>query len=161
MAGDIADPATAENLVATALQRLGASMHRHRADMAPSTLTAGFVLATASGVILDLDGDQPDEPWTELTDLVRTAFAEGLGADALSSAPSPPHLTLGYATGTDDSGIMQPRLRRQVRPSHAPLTIHAVDLVDVTQDDKNSEYRWGTICRVFLGSDESRARRPD
>jgi hypothetical protein len=120
--------------------------------LAPFRMTAGSVQANTSGVLIDLDTDQPGEPFAVLSHEVRTATAQVFGQDAIRRRAGPPHLSLGYATGPADSGVVQSRLRYVVRPSHAPMTVDAVYLVDVVQDVERSQYRWvPPIARIGLG----------
>jgi hypothetical protein len=120
------------------------------ADVPAFTVTAGPPIATRSGVLLDVDGDQAGGPWTVMATAVRAAIADVLGAPALARDPGPPHISLGYGVGDEDSGVVSGALRRRVRPGRAPLGVRAVWLVDVTQDAERSEYRWEPVSRIGL-----------
>ena len=111
-------------------------------DIPAFALTAGPPLATTNSVLLDLDGDQPGEPWAMLTAAVRAAIASVLGPQAITAIPDPPHLTLAYGTGDTESGILQDHLRHRVRPARARLSVREVWLLDVVQDPARAEYRW-------------------
>jgi hypothetical protein len=130
---------------------LVAGLHEHVGILAPFTATGGSVQANRSGVVVDLDLDLPGEPFAVLGERVRAAIRGVFGDEGLRYDPGTPHITLAYATGHEDSGIVQSRLRRTVRPSRAPLTIDAVWLLDVIQDADRSQYRWHPpIARIPL-----------
>jgi hypothetical protein len=115
------------------------------------TVTAGSVLANGAGVVVDLDQDQPGEPWDVLSSAVRDAILTTFGPGSVDYDPGPPHVTLAYATGPEDSGVVQSQLRRTVRPNRAPMTVNAVWLLDVIQDVDRSQYRWlEPIARISL-----------
>jgi hypothetical protein len=120
-------------------------------SLAPFTLnTAGFCVGTA-GVLLDLDGDQIGEPWHMLSARVADAIGRICGPQALSFDPGPPHLSLTYCSRETDSGDLQGRLRRQVRPSRAPFTVREVQLLDVIQNADAHTYTWRHVARIPLG----------
>ncbi|MGF6898596.1 hypothetical protein ABIA39_008980 [Nocardia sp. GAS34] len=52
-----------------------------------------------------------------------------------------------------DSGIVTSRLRRS-RPSHAPLAVKTVDLVEVRQDADRGQYLWDLVHQFPLGAPE-------
>ena len=93
-------------------------------------------------MVFDLDSDLPGQPWTAVTTATRAAITQILDSAAAASRTGPPHLSLGYGIGEADSGALQSRLRREVRPSRAPLAVAAVHLVDVEQDPETATYRW-------------------
>ena len=126
-----------------------AALRRQVAGMAPFEVTAGAPIADQAGVLLDLDQDMPGEPFDMLSSGVRAAIGEIFGESALQHDPGPPHVTLGYASGPEDSGVVQAMLRRQVRPGRAPMRVDAVYLVDVIQDAALSQYRWRTPIAVI------------
>ncbi|MFD0580947.1 hypothetical protein [Dactylosporangium darangshiense] len=100
---------------------------------------------------MDLDLDLPGEPFAMLSERVGTAIRGVFGADALRYDPGVPHISLAYAAGPEDSGVVQSQLRRAVRPNRAPLTVGAVWLLDVIQDAGRSQYRWHEpIARIPL-----------
>jgi len=110
--------------------------------LAPFTAAAGPVLASRSGVLMDLDQDLAGEPFAVLSTNIGTAIRAVFGDDGLRYDPGVPHVTLAYATGDEDSGVVQSHLRRVVRPNRARLSVGAVWLVDVIQDVARSQYRW-------------------
>jgi len=83
----------------------------------------GSCLSSVSGLVFDL---HPDDQLAAVIRAVRAA----IGPHAAAYDVGVPHMTLAYATGDADSGEIQRRLRR-ARPSHAPMTIDAVHLLDV------------------------------
>ena len=130
---------------------LVAGLHEQAGGLAPFTATGGSVQANQTGVVVDLDLDLPGEPFAVLGERVRTAIRGVFGDEGVRYDPGTPHITLAYATGPADSGVMQSALRRTVRPSRAPLTVDAVWLLDVVQDPDRSQYRWHEpIARIPL-----------
>lgn len=132
--------------------RLAACLQAELADLPPFTVTAGSPIAGLGGVLLDLDQDLPGEHFHELYTRTRRAISTSLGAGAVDSVTLPPHVSVGYANADGDSGEVQSRLRRTVRPSHARMSVREVHLVDVVQDVARCEYRWRPVARVPLGS---------
>ena len=132
---------------------LDEALRRRLAGLPPVEATAGPALTTAGGVLLDMNGDQPGEPWAEATTRVRAAIADVFGDSGLAKPAGPPHFSIGYTTAHQDTDPVQARLRWQVRPSRAAVRFTALDLVDVVQDTTRNEYRWKLIHRVFLGSE--------
>ncbi|GHJ48121.1 hypothetical protein Cs7R123_54630 [Catellatospora sp. TT07R-123] len=119
------------------------------------TLTAGSPLAGASTVALDLDGDLPGQPLHTVYTLTRKVIGELFGPGALEYEAMPGHLTLAYASGAGDSGDVQSALRTRVRPSHAPMTVGEVHVVDVVQHrDPVTYYSWTVIDRIPLRAPE-------
>ncbi|MGK4581760.1 2'-5' RNA ligase family protein [Kitasatospora sp. HPMI-4] len=107
---------------------LTAALNRHLAGTAPLQLTAGSPIANRAGALLDL---HPDDELLALRERVREAIRETRGPGALLHHGGRPHITLGYAWDHSDSDSLQSALRR-ICPSHVPLTISAVELLDVT-----------------------------
>jgi hypothetical protein len=101
-------------------------------------MLVGSALSYTSGVIADL---HHDDPFNELIELSRRTVASVCGLDSISYDTRPAHLTLSYATAEQDGDPVQKLLRR-VRPSHAPMTVTTVDLVEVEQDLQECVYRW-------------------
>lgn len=63
------------------------------------------------------------------------------GAGATDYPVLPCHLTIGYTSADADSDEVQSKLRRTVRPSHAPLEVRSVYLVDVAPDLDSKQIR--------------------
>ena len=116
-------------------------------QLPPFTMTAGGAVANRSSVVLDLT---PDRDFTEIIHRSRTVIRDVLGENAIKYSSCRPHITLGYARGPGDSGVVQSNLRNAT-DRRATLTITEVWLVDVTQDPMLHEYRWDEIARVPLG----------
>lgn len=104
--------------------------------------------ATSSGVIADL---HPDQQLAALHRDVRETIRAVYGEDAVRYPWSTQHLTIAYAHGEADSDQAQ-RLLRRVRPSHAPLHIDSVHLVDVTADSSEKTITWDHLAAIPLGS---------
>ncbi|WP_327116072.1 hypothetical protein OHB12_03485 [Nocardia sp. NBC_01730] len=84
--------------------------------------------ATSSGVLMDV---YPDAPVDALIDSLREPITQVAGRGAVDYDTRPAHLTVGYARERADSGAATSALRRQVRPSHARLTVRPLTLVEV------------------------------
>lgn len=61
-----------------------------------------------------------------------------------------PHLTVGYAKSAASTDDAAPLLCR-VRPSHAPLRVDRVELVDVVNDPVAKAITWQRLAVVSLG----------
>ncbi|MFI5987657.1 hypothetical protein ACIBEA_43215 [Streptomyces sp. NPDC051555] len=97
-------------------------------DLAPIEVTVGSLLSYHSGVIADL---HPDQQLADLHHAAREGICAALGEEACQYHWGLQHLTTAYAYAEADSDAAQ-RILRRARPSHAPLHINAVHLVDVT-----------------------------
>lgn len=128
---------------ATLVERLTTAL----ADVRPFEVQVGSLLSYHSGVIADLD---PDEPLDHLHQQVRSAIGSACGHDATRYEWGVQHLTVAYATGQADSDAAQRALRR-VRPSHAALHIGRVQLVDVAADPDNRTITWDALAAIPLG----------
>lgn len=98
------------------------------------------------GFIFDLG---PDEPLNELRTAATRAFEVEvvLGAAATTYETGVLHLTESYATAEielDHYHQIHRRVRR-VRPSHAPLRVDAVVLVDRVANDVEKTITWEAI----------------
>lgn len=113
----------------------------------PLQVLVGSPLSYHSGVICDV---HPDGPLGQLCEAVQEAVTEARGDGAETYEVGVPHLSLAYATQPANSDDAQRRLRR-VRPSHAPLDIDAVHLVDVTSDDVRKTITWDHLAVIPLG----------
>lgn len=111
----------------------------------------GSPLSYHSGVICDV---HPDGPLVRLCEAAQEAVTAARGDGADSYEVGVPHLSLAYATQPASSDDVQRRLRR-VRPSHAPLDIDAVHLVDVTADDARKTITWDHLAVIPLGGPKS------
>lgn len=138
-------PVTAPEVNQDVLAALATELGARLGAMTPFTLAAGSVGAETGSVLLDLDGDQVGEPWDELSGRIGDAVGRMFGDDAPGMALALPHLTLAYGAQTCDSGLIQERLRAQVRPARAPLTVDAVHLVSVTQQVDDHNYTLGPL----------------
>lgn len=103
--------------------------------------------ATYSGVIADL---HPDEQLAALHHTVREAIRTVRGDDAVRYPWGLQHLTISYARGEASSDDAQ-RILRRVRPSHAPLHVTEVQLVDVTADSTAKTITWDRLTTIALG----------
>lgn len=128
--------------------RLVAAVTRRVVNIAPFTIMIGSVLSYASGTIADT---YPDHELAALHTAARDCTRATLGDDACQYEFGIQHLTTAYAYAEADSDAAQ-RLLRRVRPSHAPLHVNAVHLVDVTADPQAKTITWEDVTRVPLGT---------
>ncbi len=127
---------------------LAASLGRRLQAIDPFTVEVGTALSYASGVIFDLS---PDEPLNALRAAVEAAVEDVRGAEATDYSTGVLHLTESYANASADSDQIQRRLRR-VRPSHAPLRIDSVELVDVFADARAKTITWKPVASIPLAA---------
>lgn len=131
----------AEPVPPQARQELIAKLATTFAATPSFTTQVGSVLAYATGIVADVHDDAPFE---DLVGRARTAVAAVCGTGAVAYDTLPAHMALAYANGEQDSDPVARALRR-VRPSHAPMTVDAVHLVEVEQDPERCLYRWTTV----------------
>ncbi|MGO1055197.1 2'-5' RNA ligase family protein [Crossiella sp. CA198] len=117
------------------------------AEVPAFTVTAGPAIAGRSSIALDL---VPDRDFIELISRVRSAAAEVFGAAAVGYVSGRPHITLGYAVGEGDSGVVAGRLRNAT-DLRATLTVDRVRLVDVLVDAELAQFRWTELAALRLG----------
>ena len=134
-------PTSAEPVSPRTRQELVSELAAAFATVPAFTTQVGSVLGYSTGVVADLHDDAPLE---DLIDRARTAIAAVCGDEAIAYDTRPAHLTLAYAHGEQDTDPVARALRR-VRPSHAPMTVAAVHLVDVEQDPAGCVYRWTPV----------------
>jgi hypothetical protein len=119
----------------------------HRlADFPPFQVMVGSLLSYHSGVIADL---HPDEQIAALHHAVREAIRDTRGEQAVQYRWGLQHLTISYAKAEASSDDAQ-RILRRVRPSHAPLHVDAVHLVDVTADSDAKTITWKHVAAIPL-----------
>ncbi|MFD6161649.1 2'-5' RNA ligase family protein [Nocardia sp. NPDC060256] len=133
-----------EQQIADLTQRLEQAM----ADLPVFTVTCGPAVAGRSTIALDLT---PDRGFAELRTRATTAAAHVFDADAARYSNGRPHITLGYARGEGDSGIIQTKLLHAT-DMRVPLTVDAVRLVDVTADMDRLQFRWNEVAVLPLKS---------
>jgi hypothetical protein len=122
--------------------KLVAEVAHRFADVAPFTITVGSLLSYHSGVIADL---HPDQELAALHAAARDGIRAALGDDACRYAWGLQHLTTAYASAEADSDAAQ-RILRRIRPSHAPLHIDSIELVDVTADTEAKTITWEPVA---------------
>lgn len=146
--GDLIDLSDGTDILKRERQAdLVASLRTVFDDSRPIDVTLGSPLLYNTGVLMDID---PDDQISALIDRSRRAVASVLGAQAVAVESWPAHMTLCYAIDDHDADDLSRDLRR-IRPSHAPLTIDAVHLVDVWQEPHQGVYGWETIETFSLG----------
>lgn len=116
-------------------------------EVPPFTVMVGSAFSCASGVIFDVG---PDEPLNDLRAHVAAAVEAVRGAGEAGLDTSVLHLTESYALADADSDQVQRRLWG-VRPSHVPLLVDAVELVDVAAGLETKTITWQQVARVRLG----------
>ncbi|WP_274036233.1 2'-5' RNA ligase family protein [Streptomyces sp. MMBL 11-1] len=134
-------------------EALAAELSKQMHSIAPFTITAGSPLAYPTGILFDLG---PDEPLNALRTAATRAFELVYGADATTYESGVLHLTESYATAEvslDHFHQIHRRVRR-VRPSHAPLRVDSIELVDVTASSEKKTITWEPIAPpIPLGSE--------
>ena len=128
-------------------ETLARELERDLAAVEPFTLTIGSCLAQTSVVMFDTS---PDEQIGRLGEAVHSVIGRVRGQAALGYKAGIPHMTIGYANGEADNADVQ-RVLRQVRPSHAPMRIRSVELVDVAVDATAKTVTWSPIATIPLG----------
>lgn len=131
-------------------QALVAALTEQMKAIAPFTITVGSPLPYASGLIFDLG---PDEPLNELRAAATSAFEIVRGPEATTYDTGVLHLTESYASAEvslDHFHQIHRRVRR-VRPSHAPLHIECITLVDVVANDTEKTITWQALAEIPLG----------
>jgi hypothetical protein len=126
-------------------QALTAELTRQMRSVTPFTITVGSPLAYGTGIIFDLG---PDEPLNALRAATTRAFEIVRGPDATVYDTGVLHLTESYASDAvtlEHFHQIHRRLRR-VRPSHAPLRIEAIELVDVTASAMEKTITWEAVA---------------
>jgi hypothetical protein len=130
---------------------LVAELTKQMRSTVPFTITVGSPLPYGSGLIFDLG---PDEPLNDLRTAATRAFEVIRGTDATTYDTGVLHLTESYATAevTLDHFHQIHRRVRRVRPSHAPLHIDSIQLVDVFADAQAKTITWDDVARIPLGT---------
>ncbi len=118
---------TSDKITSAEREALVDALHRHLVGTGPVQVTVGSPVANKAGGYLDC---YPDDELVALRRHVRDAIQEVRGPGALVHVGGRPHLSLGYAFDTASSDALQAELRR-ISPSHAPLRIASVELLDV------------------------------
>lgn len=134
----------------TALQRanLTARLAKTVGEIPSFTVTCGPAIAGRSSIALDM---VPDRDIAALISRVRAIGAEVFGDEAVKYSSGRPHITLAYATGDEDSGIVQGKLR-DATDLRMTLTVDSVRLVDVLLDAELFQFRWEELAILKLGS---------
>ncbi|WP_327416410.1 2'-5' RNA ligase family protein [Streptomyces sp. NBC_01233] len=130
-------------------EALAAELTTQLRRVAPFAITVGSPLTYGSGIIFDLG---PDEPLNALRTATTRAFEIVRGPEATSYDTGVLHMTESYATAEvtlEHFHQIQRRVRR-VRPSHAPLHIDSVHLVDVTADSAAKTITWEHLAAIPL-----------
>ncbi|SEP46552.1 2'-5' RNA ligase family protein [Amycolatopsis saalfeldensis] len=116
------------------------------------TMLIGSVLAHGRSAVADADDV---EQFDALLDEARRVIAEVCGPDAVAYDTRPAHMAIAYASATQASDSVQGRLRREVRPSYAPMTVKSVALVEVEQDPAQCAFRWRLLHQFYLADPSS------
>ncbi|MFD0440561.1 2'-5' RNA ligase family protein [Streptomyces chartreusis] len=143
------DISTAERM------RLITALKGELARIEPFTLWCGSPLANRTGAILDT---HPDQGLVALQNLVRRALWEARDTSAIAHEGGRGHASLGYAYDSADSDPLQSALRR-ISPSHAPLTVSSLHLLDVrwtahprADGGVRWEMDWDPVAVLALGT---------
>ncbi|MEU5633758.1 hypothetical protein ACH47C_17705 [Streptomyces rishiriensis] len=119
--------ATSDHIGVAQRADLVAALTNRLSDFDPFTLLCGSPIVNRTGTLLDT---YPDQPFTALQNLARAALWEVHDSPAVAHDSGRGHASLGYAYGEADSDPLQSALRR-ITPSHAPLTVSRLHLLDV------------------------------
>jgi tetratricopeptide (TPR) repeat protein len=128
----------------------------------PFLLELRWPVAATGSVEADVYDPDPDQPWQTVSDLVGALIGKHFGPKAQLYDPPEPHGALLYGAkkpdGSDgflfDSGIVQSRLRREMREGPVVVRVAALSLLKVRQDPDRSAYQWdqdSAIC-IPLGT---------
>ncbi|MFE6052866.1 2'-5' RNA ligase family protein [Kitasatospora sp. NPDC056446] len=155
---DMVTDAPAHGITEQERAALADALRRALASTAPVELQAGSAIAYRTGVLIDV---HPDGELASLQRLVRSAIHEVRGPDSTGYPVGVLHLTAGYAAADTDTDALAPRLLR-VRPSHVPLTVREVALVEVywrqspvpngIAGEGGWEIDWTTVASFALGA---------
>ncbi|MFG3043152.1 hypothetical protein ACGFYZ_40270 [Streptomyces sp. NPDC048330] len=139
----------ADQISAESRRRLVEEVSDQLVGIEPFTVTVGSLLSYHSGIIADLS---PDEELAALHAAARSGTRAALGDEACRYTWGLQHLTTAYAHAEADSDAAQ-RILRRVRPSHAPVHVGAVHLVDVTARtrDQSKTVTWDRLATISLG----------
>jgi hypothetical protein len=93
-----------------------------------------------------------DETWGELVECTRVAASTVFGADALPplGPNATPHTSLGYGTGSGDSGALTSALKRTRQPL-VEVAIDQVHLLAVSQHPRQGRFTWEPLAAIPLG----------
>ena len=137
----------AASLTGREVSEFALSLAHEFARIPPFTLTARTPIATMGGLLLDLDGDRPGEPWQRVSDVVGETIVAHYGPHARRDGKIPPHMSLGYAALQIDSGIVQSALHH-ARLYPAAFTIDELHILEVHQHATEHRYTWNTTTAI-------------
>jgi len=153
--------APSEQISADQRARLVSALEARLTGIEPFTVLCGSPLANRSGAVLDT---HPDQHLAALRNLARAALWEVHDSPAIWHEGGRGHASLGYAYTAADSDPLQSTLRR-ISPSHAPLVVSHLHLLDVRWTAHPApaggdrwEMSWRTIAVLPLGA--ARRRTP-
>jgi 2'-5' RNA ligase superfamily len=144
----VVDGIPAHDVTARQRVELAERLTRTVAEIPSFTMTCGPAIAGRSSIALDL---APDRDFAELVNHVQSAAGHVFGRDVVNYSSGRPHITLAYATGDGDSGIVQGRLRNAT-DLRVALTVDSVRLVDVLVDAELFQFRWEELAVLRLQS---------
>jgi 2'-5' RNA ligase len=121
-------------------------LRRALAEMPSFAVTCGPAVVGRSSIALDL---VPDRDFAELRHRAITAASGIFGREAVQYSNGRPHITMGYATGQRDTGIIQTRLLNAT-DLRVSLTVDNVRLVDVLVDFERLHFRWKELAVLQL-----------
>ncbi|MFJ2812155.1 hypothetical protein [Streptomyces sp. NPDC087294] len=152
---EISSWATSEHISTMQRTRLVSALTARLAGLDPFTVLCGSPVANRSGALLDT---HPDQGLTALQNLSRAALWEVHDSPAIAHEGGRGHAALGYAYGCADSDPLQSALRR-ISPSHAPLTVSSLHLLDVSwtahprpDGGVRWEMDWDPVAVIPLGT---------
>jgi len=108
---------------------------------------AGSCYCYRSGPLVDVSPAAPLT--TEIHQRLRGAVQAVRGADSTGFPVSKAHISLGYGTTDTDTDPISKKLR-PIDPSHAPLYIPEIQLVEVSIDQAAGKLTWETVQKFRL-----------
>ncbi|HEV2637239.1 MAG TPA: 2'-5' RNA ligase family protein [Actinocrinis sp.] len=143
----------AHQLAPGSVEQLAGALRAAVADLVPFQVTVGDASAGTGSVCLNMDQDQPGQPWAVLTERIAQVIADQFGPRAQQYHPPKPHIAVLYCAEAADSGQIQSALRREISPSRALMRVDCVWLLDVRQSVPDHTYTWPdtTAVRIDLG----------
>jgi 2'-5' RNA ligase len=138
--------------------RLISALESELATVPAFEMLIGSLLVQHRGVVADT---HHRDRFNHVLNRARPVIADICGPDAIAYDSRPAHMALCYAGGHSSSDDLQRDLRHQLHPSHATLTVRAVQLVETVQVPNRYRYDSTALHRFTLATTEAPATTPD